>query len=175
MKDSIQSIPIALSIGAYSVNRGFSQSHLRATARAASTIAAVTVTANANAVPRGRGAAPAFEGHTAAGASVYKKRMVAARLRHLSASPTSSARCTGALHSVAARSKCVAASLSSAAERGPAPQVLYRPLSTPARMRLAALSFGAALTTLADSALSPSSFHHSGLATLAHSSFLSKM
>eukprot|EP00964_Phaeocystis_antarctica_P099471 scaffold65318_cov57-Phaeocystis_antarctica.AAC.2 len=28
--------------------------------------------------------------------------------------------------------------------------------------------FGAALTTLADSALSPSSFHHSGLATSAH-------
>ena len=32
-----------------------------------------------------------------------------------------------------------------------------------------ATSFGAALTTLADSALSPSSFHHSGLATSAHS------
>eukprot|EP00964_Phaeocystis_antarctica_P074967 scaffold46200_cov66-Phaeocystis_antarctica.AAC.2 len=35
---------------------------------------------------------------------------------------------------------------------------------------LCALSwFGAAVTTLADSALSPSSFHHSGLATSAHS------
>eukprot|EP00964_Phaeocystis_antarctica_P039777 scaffold22752_cov52-Phaeocystis_antarctica.AAC.4 len=37
-------------------------------------------------------------------------------------------------------------------------------------MKLAACSFGAALITLADSALSPSSFHHSGLATSAHSS-----
>ena len=37
-------------------------------------------------------------------------------------------------------------------------------------MVLAAPSFGAAVTTLADSALSPSSFHHSGLATPAHCS-----
>eukprot|EP00964_Phaeocystis_antarctica_P139882 scaffold104667_cov72-Phaeocystis_antarctica.AAC.13 len=37
-------------------------------------------------------------------------------------------------------------------------------------MLLAPSSFGAALITLADSALSPSSFHHSGLATSAHSS-----
>eukprot|EP00964_Phaeocystis_antarctica_P028382 scaffold16007_cov65-Phaeocystis_antarctica.AAC.2 len=36
-------------------------------------------------------------------------------------------------------------------------------------MVLALASFGAALTTLADSALSSSSFHHSGLATSAHS------
>eukprot|EP00964_Phaeocystis_antarctica_P145548 scaffold111634_cov45-Phaeocystis_antarctica.AAC.3 len=36
-------------------------------------------------------------------------------------------------------------------------------------MKLAVCSFGAALKTLADSALSPSSFHHSGLATSAHS------
>eukprot|EP00964_Phaeocystis_antarctica_P076108 scaffold47032_cov66-Phaeocystis_antarctica.AAC.3 len=36
-------------------------------------------------------------------------------------------------------------------------------------MLCALASFGAALTTLADSALSPSSFHHSGLATSAHS------
>eukprot|EP00964_Phaeocystis_antarctica_P158210 scaffold128748_cov48-Phaeocystis_antarctica.AAC.1 len=33
---------------------------------------------------------------------------------------------------------------------------------------MAPVSFGAARTTLADSALSPSSFHHSGLANSAH-------
>eukprot|EP00964_Phaeocystis_antarctica_P059771 scaffold35534_cov58-Phaeocystis_antarctica.AAC.4 len=33
---------------------------------------------------------------------------------------------------------------------------------------MALILFGAALTTPADSALSPSSFHHSGLATLSH-------
>eukprot|EP00964_Phaeocystis_antarctica_P041371 scaffold23655_cov65-Phaeocystis_antarctica.AAC.1 len=43
-----------------------------------------------------------------------------------------------------------------------------------ARMRLALASFGAALTTLSDSALSPSSFHHSGLAASAHTSSDSK-
>eukprot|EP00964_Phaeocystis_antarctica_P113223 scaffold77290_cov58-Phaeocystis_antarctica.AAC.4 len=47
------------------------------------------------------------------------------------------------------------------------------PLSTYARMSMADSAFGAALTTLADSALSPSSFHHSGLATSAHSSRIS--
>eukprot|EP00964_Phaeocystis_antarctica_P003468 scaffold1873_cov74-Phaeocystis_antarctica.AAC.2 len=36
-------------------------------------------------------------------------------------------------------------------------------------MVTATTTFGAALTTLADSALSSSSFHHSGLATSAHS------
>ena len=36
-----------------------------------------------------------------------------------------------------------------------------------ARIRLAWIPSGAALTTLADSALSPSSLHHSGLATFA--------
>ena len=35
-------------------------------------------------------------------------------------------------------------------------------------MMLALTSFGATLTTFADSALSPSSFHHSGLATSSH-------
>ena len=40
--------------------------------------------------------------------------------------------------SAAARSKCVAASMNSAAERGPASQVSSRPRSTRARMRLAA-------------------------------------
>ena len=75
-----------------------SQSHLRATARAASTVTAVVVTANAT-VPRRRGAAPSFEGDAAAGTSVYKKRMAATRLWHQSASPTSRARCNGALHS----------------------------------------------------------------------------
>ena len=52
-----------------------SQSHLRATARAESTIPTVTVTANANAVPRRRGAAPAFEGDAAAGTSVAFKKI----------------------------------------------------------------------------------------------------
>ena len=42
-----------------------------------------------------------------------------------------------------------------------------------ARILSAAPSFGAALTTLADSALSSLSFHHSGLATPAHSSSFS--
>jgi hypothetical protein len=37
------------------------------------------------------------------------------------------------------------------------------------------MSFGAALTTLADSALSPSALHHSDLATSAHASCVSKM
>eukprot|EP00964_Phaeocystis_antarctica_P014452 scaffold7958_cov45-Phaeocystis_antarctica.AAC.1 len=37
-----------------------------------------------------------------------------------------------------------------------------------ARMRLALTSLGAALTTFTDSALSPWSFHHSGLATSSH-------
>ena len=87
--------------------------------------------------------------------------MADAWLRHQSASPTSWERSTGALHSVAARSKCTAAFLSSAAERGPAFQAT-RPLSTSARMRLANLLFGVALKAFADNALSSSSFHHSG-------------
>ena len=92
--------------------------------------------------------------------------MVSAWLRHQAASPASSAFVAGAGHRAAARSKCVAASLSSAAERGPSSQTpLHRPLSTVARTWWVTKSFGAALTTLADSALSPSSFHHSGLAT----------
>ena len=60
--------------------------------------------------------------------------------------------------------------MSSAAERGPASQAPPIPRSTLARMTLAPSSFGANVTTLADSALSPSSFHHSGLATPAHCS-----
>ena len=56
--------------------------------------------------------------------------------------------------------------LSSAAERGPASQALVShsscPHSTIARIWWASKASGAALTTLADSALSPSSFHHSG-------------
>eukprot|EP00964_Phaeocystis_antarctica_P008811 scaffold4786_cov65-Phaeocystis_antarctica.AAC.3 len=64
----------------------------------------------------------------------------------------------------------MAAFLYSAAERGPASQAPPPPpLSTIARMILTCVSFGAALTTLADSALSSSSFHHSGLTTSAHS------
>ena len=41
-------------------------------------------------------------------------------------------------------------------------------------MVFALISFGTALTTLADSTLSPSSLHHSGLATSSHSSSLSR-
>ena len=78
---------------------------------------------------------------------------------------------TGAGCSAAVRSKCVAASLSSAAERGPASQARHRPLSTIARIWLACAASGDALTTLADSALSPSSLHYSGLATSAHASW----
>eukprot|EP00964_Phaeocystis_antarctica_P045181 scaffold25995_cov70-Phaeocystis_antarctica.AAC.1 len=66
----------------------------------------------------------------------------------------------------------MAASLASAAERGScSPQAgpPLSPLSTVARMPLAAALFGNALTTLTDSALSPSSFHHSGLAVSSNS------
>eukprot|EP00964_Phaeocystis_antarctica_P103801 scaffold69046_cov77-Phaeocystis_antarctica.AAC.10 len=41
-------------------------------------------------------------------------------------------------------------------------------------MKLVIASFGAALTTLTDSALRPSSFHHSGLAISSHSLAISK-
>ena len=54
-------------------------------------------------------------------------------------------------HSAAARSKCVAASLSSATERGPASQAPHSPLSTSARIWQATPLSGATLTTLADS------------------------
>eukprot|EP00964_Phaeocystis_antarctica_P113221 scaffold77290_cov58-Phaeocystis_antarctica.AAC.2 len=86
-----------------------------------------------------------------------------ARRRHWSASPESLAFATGASHSAADRSKSAAASLNSADERGPASQAPHRPVSTMARMLSADSSLGTALTTLADSALSASSFHHSGL------------
>eukprot|EP00964_Phaeocystis_antarctica_P002425 scaffold1260_cov51-Phaeocystis_antarctica.AAC.2 len=91
--------------------------------------------------------------------------------RHQTALLARRAFTAGAGCSAAARSKCVAASLSSAAERGPASHTLpHCPRSTTARISLTAASLGAAPTTLADSALSPSSFHHSGLATSAHTS-----
>eukprot|EP00964_Phaeocystis_antarctica_P136981 scaffold101467_cov55-Phaeocystis_antarctica.AAC.1 len=48
------------------------------------------------------------------------------------------------------------------------PSAERAPISTTARIWLAAISFGAALKALADNALSSSSFHHSGLATSAH-------
>ena len=86
-----------------------------------------------------------------------------------------SAFAAGAGHSAAARSKCVAASLSSAAERGPASQASSCPLSTVDRISLAPKSSGAALTTLVDSALSPSSLHHSGLATSSHAACVSML
>eukprot|EP00964_Phaeocystis_antarctica_P035385 scaffold20193_cov59-Phaeocystis_antarctica.AAC.3 len=99
-----------------------------------------------------------------------------AAARHRPASLEDSAFHAGASHSAADRRKSAAASLSSAAERGPTSQAPYdNPPSTNARMTLATTSFGAALTTLADSALSPSSFHHSGLATSAHSIILSSL
>eukprot|EP00964_Phaeocystis_antarctica_P090185 scaffold57671_cov48-Phaeocystis_antarctica.AAC.1 len=101
------------------------------------------------------------------------RHMASAWRRHCSAFSVNPAFTTGAGCIAAARSKCVAAFLSSAHERGPASQPAHRPLSTEARISWAWTSFGAALTTLADSALSPSSFHHSGLATSAHTSSLS--
>jgi len=83
--------------------------------------------------------------------------MATAWLRHHNAAPASSAFITGAEISAATRSKYVAASLSSAAERGPASQASpLRPLSTTARILLVWKSFGANVTTLVDSALSPS-------------------
>eukprot|EP00964_Phaeocystis_antarctica_P141864 scaffold106998_cov60-Phaeocystis_antarctica.AAC.2 len=93
--------------------------------------------------------------------------MAPASLRHQTAFAARCAFPARAECSAAARSKCVAASMSSAAERVPASQAS---LSTIARISMAGIWFGAALTTLADSALSPSSFHHSGLATSAHAS-----
>eukprot|EP00964_Phaeocystis_antarctica_P072835 scaffold44628_cov46-Phaeocystis_antarctica.AAC.2 len=57
-----------------------------------------------------------------------------ARLRHQAALPASWAFPAGAVCSAAARSKCVAASLSSAAERSPTSQANIRPPSTKARI-----------------------------------------
>eukprot|EP00964_Phaeocystis_antarctica_P098027 scaffold64100_cov54-Phaeocystis_antarctica.AAC.2 len=95
--------------------------------------------------------------------------MASASMRHSPARWTNWAFAAGASHSTATRSKCAAASLNSTADRGPACQAPPPPCSTTARMVIALQSFGAARKTLADSALSPSSFHHSGLATSAHS------
>eukprot|EP00964_Phaeocystis_antarctica_P037260 scaffold21281_cov64-Phaeocystis_antarctica.AAC.1 len=95
--------------------------------------------------------------------------MVSARLRNRFAKQAYSAFTVGALDSAPVRSKCAAASLSSAAERGPASQEPpHTPVNTTARMLCAHPAFGAALTTIADSALSPSSSHHSGLAPSAN-------
>ena len=98
----------------------------------------------------------------------YMASEAAAPTRHHSALSVNSAFAAGAECSVAPRSKCAAAFLSSAAERGPASQASSCPqhhsphLVTfksvrrrphhPRRQRL----------------LSPSSFHHSGLATSSH-------
>ena len=101
--------------------------------------------------------------------------MAPAWLRHRAASSARLAFTAGAGCSAAARSKCAAAFLSSAAERGPASLTGHCPRNTAARIWLACASPGAALTTLAYSALSPSSFHHSGLATSAHSSSVSML
>eukprot|EP00964_Phaeocystis_antarctica_P154997 scaffold123950_cov63-Phaeocystis_antarctica.AAC.3 len=127
-----------------------------------------------------RARAAKFEGDEGAGRFViathehsryvtYVLYMVSARMRHQHAISAYSALIAGASHSSAARSKCAAAFLSSAAERGPASQASLCPRSTTARMTCVSPSFGAALATLADSALSASSFHHSGLATSPHS------
>ena len=99
--------------------------------------------------------------------------MASAWLMHHSAKPARLA-----FHAVdglssAHRSNCKAASLSSVAERGPTSQALsflsmqLCPLSTIARISLAATLFGTALTTLADSALSPVSYTHLTLPTIA--------
>ena len=62
--------------------------------------------------------------------------MASARLRHWAAQPAKWAFPTGAGHSAAARSKCVAASLSSTAERGPDSQAPHIPPNTSARIIL---------------------------------------
>eukprot|EP00964_Phaeocystis_antarctica_P139865 scaffold104660_cov60-Phaeocystis_antarctica.AAC.4 len=90
----------------------------------------------------------------------------AARRRHSSAREEYSAFPMGASHNAAARSKCVAAFLSSAREQGPAAP----PRSASARMTWDPSSFGIAFKTLADITLRPLLVHHSGLTTSAHSS-----
>eukprot|EP00964_Phaeocystis_antarctica_P082845 scaffold52034_cov54-Phaeocystis_antarctica.AAC.2 len=81
--------------------------------------------------------------------------MASASLRHQSARLTIWAFHTGASHSAADRSS----------QASP-----YAPLSTLARISIADSTLGAARKTLPDSALSPWSFHHSGLAASAHCS-----
>eukprot|EP00964_Phaeocystis_antarctica_P105770 scaffold70751_cov96-Phaeocystis_antarctica.AAC.1 len=66
--------------------------------------------------------------------------MAPAWRRHQTAPPASCAFPSGGPHSAAARSKCVAASLNSTDERGPASQAPVSPLSTNARIWLAAWS-----------------------------------
>ena len=83
-----------------------------------------------------------------------------ARLRHCSAFCRNMAFPAGEL---------LSACLSSAAERGPTRQAPACTLSTVARIRLAPISLGAALTTLADRTFSASSLHHSGACTSSHS------
>ena len=97
--------------------------------------------------------------------------MASASLRHWFARSTNKTFIARASDSAAARLNLLAASLSSAAEGAPTTQALYAqcPLSTTARIMFVSTRFGAAPTTLADSALSPSSFHHSGLTTSLHS------
>ena len=73
-----------------------------------------------------------------------------ARLRHVAALAAKPAFRGGARSSAAARPKCAAASLSSAAERGPTSQAQHCPHSAIARISLASTLSGAALTTLAD-------------------------
>ena len=60
--------------------------------------------------------------------------MASAWLRHQAAFSANWAFIAGADESAAARSQCVAASMSSAAERGPASQALCSPHSTLARI-----------------------------------------
>eukprot|EP00964_Phaeocystis_antarctica_P039870 scaffold22792_cov64-Phaeocystis_antarctica.AAC.2 len=103
---------------------------------------------------------PAYRPTRTSQPRLYIAYRASAQQRHWSASLEDSAFHAGASHCAADRSKCAAASLSSAAERGPASQALCIPLSTYARMSIAVAMFGAARNTLADSALSPSSVHH---------------
>eukprot|EP00964_Phaeocystis_antarctica_P037887 scaffold21671_cov63-Phaeocystis_antarctica.AAC.2 len=99
--------------------------------------------------------------------------MAAIQLWHQSARRVSSAFPAGAGHSATARSKYKVRSRLLELRCRARPHLPSAALpvqhQTKARMALAPTSFGAALTALADSALSPSSFHHSGLATSAHS------
>ena len=80
--------------------------------------------------------------------------MATATPRHEPASEANWAVNAGAECIAPARSKSAAACMSSAADRGATSQPPHAPLSTVARMVNALASFGAALTTLADSALS---------------------
>mmetsp|Transcript_15301 Transcript_15301/g.36371 ORF Transcript_15301/g.36371 Transcript_15301/m.36371 type:complete len:218 (-) Transcript_15301:423-1076(-) len=106
---------------------------------------------------------------TTASASASAASMAAALLRREAAVFMRLPFCAGAVVSCAVRSKCVAASLRSAAERGPDSQAVSWAASTSDRI-LCPTSLSVPSTTVFERALRASSFHHSGLATSAHSS-----